>query len=119
MANTATTENSTASASGFDARAFLNRVLKGDVALGIGILGILVMLLLPMPRMLLDMSLAISISVSVLVLMTGWGREPDRNADAAAFDLSVAKPLDLHSVRRVVGEALDLLDRRRGMRAEG
>ena len=70
MADTAASETSASRASGFDARAFLNRVLKGDVALAVGILGILVMLLLPMPRMLLDMSLAISISIAVLVLMT-------------------------------------------------
>ncbi|MGR3250432.1 MAG: FHIPEP family type III secretion protein, partial [Paracoccus sp. (in: a-proteobacteria)] len=44
--------------------------MRGDVALAVGILAILVMLLLPMPRMLLDFSLAISISIAVLVLMT-------------------------------------------------
>ena len=45
-------------------------VLRGDVALAVGILAILVMLILPMPRILLDMALAISISISVLVLLT-------------------------------------------------
>jgi flagellar biosynthesis protein FlhA len=55
---------------GFDPRAFLNRVLKGDVALAVGILGILVMLILPMPSLLLDLALAVSISIAVLVLMT-------------------------------------------------
>ncbi|WP_353844774.1 flagellar biosynthesis protein FlhA [Euryhalocaulis sp.] len=44
--------------------------LRGDVALAVGILAILVMLILPMPRWLLDFALAISISFSVLVLMT-------------------------------------------------
>jgi len=48
----------------------MNRIMRGDVALAVGILAILVMLLLPMPRMLLDFSLAISISIAVLVLMT-------------------------------------------------
>ena len=70
MVDTAASETAASSASGFDARAFLNRVMRGDVALAVGILAILVMLLLPMPRMLLDLSLAISISVAVLVLMT-------------------------------------------------
>jgi flagellar biosynthesis protein FlhA len=53
-----------------DFQAFLNRALSGDVALAVGILGILVMLILPMPSVLLDIALAISISVAVLVLMT-------------------------------------------------
>jgi len=57
-------------AGGFDFQAFLNRTLRGDVALAVGILGILVMLLLPMPSLLLDLSLATSISIAVLVLMT-------------------------------------------------
>lgn len=70
MVDTAASETAASGASGFDPRAFLNRVMRGDVALAVGILAILVMLLLPMPRMLLDMSLAISISVAVLVLMT-------------------------------------------------
>jgi flagellar biosynthesis protein FlhA len=43
---------------------------RGDVALAIGIMAILVMLIMPMPSWLLDIALAISISLSVLVLMT-------------------------------------------------
>ena len=70
MVDTAASQTAASNAGGFDTRAFLNRVMRGDVALAVGILAILVMLLLPMPRMLLDFSLAISISVSVLVLMT-------------------------------------------------
>ncbi|PWE16880.1 flagellar biosynthesis protein FlhA [Marinicauda salina] len=46
------------------------RLARGDVAMAIGVLAILVMLILPMPRVLLDFSLAISICFSVLVLMT-------------------------------------------------
>jgi len=70
VADTATSGSNTAAAGGFDFKAFLNRTLKGDVALAVGILGILVMLMLPMPSFLLDMSLATSVSISVLVLMT-------------------------------------------------
>ena len=55
---------------GFDIMGFLNRNMRGDVALAVGILAILVMLLLPMPSILLDFALTISISLSVLVLMT-------------------------------------------------
>jgi len=43
---------------------------RGDIALAIGVMAILVVLILPLPPMLLDMSLAISIILSVLILMT-------------------------------------------------
>ena len=70
MADTTPSGPASAAGSKFDLKAFLNRTLKGDVALAVGILGILVMLMLPMPSMLLDLALATSISISVLVLMT-------------------------------------------------
>ncbi len=47
--------------------AFLKR---GDIALAVGVLSILVVLILPLPPVLLDMALAISIILSVLILMT-------------------------------------------------
>jgi flagellar biosynthesis protein FlhA len=47
--------------------AFLKR---GDIALAIGVLTILVILILPLPPLLLDIALAISIIFSVLILMT-------------------------------------------------
>lgn len=65
-----TTASSQTGSGGFDLIGFFKKGLRGDVALGIGILGILVMLILPMPRLLMDIALAISISFSVLVLMT-------------------------------------------------
>tara|TARA_B100000676_G_scaffold313067_1_gene391064 strand:- start:1625 stop:3751 length:2127 start_codon:yes stop_codon:yes gene_type:complete len=43
---------------------------RGDIALALGIIAILVVLLLPMPTWLLDFSLAISITFSVVILMT-------------------------------------------------
>jgi len=43
---------------------------RGDIALAIGVLTILVVLILPLPPILLDMALAISIILSVLILMT-------------------------------------------------
>ena len=67
MADTAASETSAPAAGGLDFRALLNRVMRGDVALAVGILAILVMLLLPMPSMLLDFSLAISVSVLSLI----------------------------------------------------
>ena len=43
---------------------------RGDIALAVGVLTILVVLILPLPPLLLDMALAISIILSVLILMT-------------------------------------------------
>jgi flagellar biosynthesis protein FlhA len=43
---------------------------RGDIALAIGVLTILVVLILPLPPLLLDCALAISIILSVLILMT-------------------------------------------------
>jgi flagellar biosynthesis protein FlhA len=43
---------------------------RGDLALAIGVMAILVVLILPLPAMLLDVALAISIIFSVLILMT-------------------------------------------------
>jgi flagellar biosynthesis protein FlhA len=43
---------------------------RGDLALAIGVMIILVVLILPIPAMLLDVALAISIIFSVLILMT-------------------------------------------------
>jgi flagellar biosynthesis protein FlhA len=50
-----------------DISAFFKR---GDIALAVGVLTILVVLILPLPPLLLDFSLAISIIFSVLILMT-------------------------------------------------
>jgi flagellar biosynthesis protein FlhA len=43
---------------------------RGDLALAIGVMTILVVLILPLPPLLLDFALAISIILSVLILMT-------------------------------------------------
>src|SRR5262245_7291276 len=43
---------------------------RGDIALAIGVMTILVVLILPLPPMLLDIFLAVSIILSVLILMT-------------------------------------------------
>src|ERR1700758_5011479 len=43
---------------------------RGDIALAIGVLTILVVLILPLPSIVLDLFLAISIILSVLILMT-------------------------------------------------
>src|SRR5262245_35802709 len=43
---------------------------RGDIALAIGVMTILVVLILPLPPVLLDLFLAVSIILSVLILMT-------------------------------------------------
>jgi len=43
---------------------------RGDLALALGVLTILMVLILPLPAMLLDFSLAVSIILSILILMT-------------------------------------------------
>jgi flagellar biosynthesis protein FlhA len=43
---------------------------RGDIALAVGVLTILVVLILPLPATLLDLALAVSIIFSVLILMT-------------------------------------------------
>ena len=43
---------------------------RGEIALALGVMSILVVLILPLPTWLLDISLAISITLSVLILMT-------------------------------------------------
>src|SRR5918998_5181753 len=45
-------------------------VARGEVALALGVIGIVVLLILPMPKFLLDLLLALSLISSVLVLMT-------------------------------------------------
>ena len=47
-----------------------NLLKRGDIALAVGMMTILVVLILPLPPVLLDFALAISITFSVLILMT-------------------------------------------------
>src|SRR5260370_19573872 len=42
---------------------------RGEIALALGVVAILIVLILPMPSWLLDFSLAISITLSILILM--------------------------------------------------
>jgi flagellar biosynthesis protein FlhA len=52
------------------AREIWSWIARGEVALAIGIVGIVVLLILPIPAFLLDMLLAVSITSAVLILMT-------------------------------------------------
>jgi len=49
---------------------FSDLLKRGDLALAVGVLTILVVLILPLPPVLLDLFLAVSIILSVLILMT-------------------------------------------------
>jgi len=51
-------------------REVLGWLMKGEVALAIGIVGIIVLLILPIPAFLLDALLSLSIASAVLILMT-------------------------------------------------
>jgi len=45
-------------------------ILRGEMGLAVGVVGIIVLLILPVPAMLLDLLLAVSLTGSVLILMT-------------------------------------------------
>src|SRR4051812_22639222 len=45
-------------------------VMRGEVALALGVVLIVVLLIVPMPKVMLDLLLAMSIMMSVLILMT-------------------------------------------------
>ncbi|WP_456713328.1 flagellar biosynthesis protein FlhA [Bradyrhizobium sp. USDA 4353] len=57
-------------AGGFSFNDLKTIILRGDIALALGILTILVVLILPLPSLVLDLFLAISITLSILILMT-------------------------------------------------
>ncbi|WP_456773813.1 flagellar biosynthesis protein FlhA [Bradyrhizobium sp. USDA 4369] len=57
-------------AGGYSFGDFKTLILRGDIALALGILTILVVLILPLPAIVLDLFLAISITLSILILMT-------------------------------------------------
>jgi flagellar biosynthesis protein FlhA len=77
----------------------LDRVVRtlrqGDIALALGVIGILVVLILPMPRLLLDLLLALSITFSVLVLLTSLFIEKPLQFSAFPTVLLIATMLRL------------------------
>lgn len=86
--NNASSAPNTAAATGLaHARSALGGVFRGDVALAMGIIAILVFMLIPIPTWLLDMGLSISILFSVFILM---------------LVLSIQKPLDFSTFPTVL-----------------
>ena len=70
MADVTTTAEAAEAPAGGDPMAWLTALSKrGDIALALGIVTILVVLILPLPRWLLDLSLATSIAFAALILM--------------------------------------------------
>ncbi len=67
MANVADSERPSA---GLDFAAIRKAVMRGDIGLAVGVLGILSIMLIPLPAFLLDFLLAMSITLSMLVLVT-------------------------------------------------
>jgi len=64
-------QGTAASSGGFPSLSEIGAIIKrGDIALALGILTILVVLILPLPSVVLDLFLAISITMSILILMT-------------------------------------------------
>ncbi len=55
---------------GFDWNSLTKQIAKGEYALGVGVMALVIMLIVPIPAFLLDFLLAISITLSVLILMT-------------------------------------------------
>ena len=49
---------------------WLKPILRGDIALALGLIFVLVVLIIPLPPLMLDMMLAVSITFSVMILMT-------------------------------------------------
>src|SRR5690349_21387090 len=55
--------------SGMTTKSAMNMLFRGDFALAIGIMIILMFMLVPMPPFLVDIGLAISITLSIMILM--------------------------------------------------
>src|SRR6201996_3111138 len=52
------------------AKTVMGWVARGEVAMALGVVGVIVLLILPTPALVLDLLLAMSITVAVLILMT-------------------------------------------------
>jgi len=87
MTDTTEPQAPAAGAAGDSLRRLASKLWRGDIALALGLMCILVVLILPMPPWLLDVSLAISITISVLILMTA---------------LFIARPLDFSAFPSVL-----------------
>lgn len=83
-------------------------LLRGDIALALGVVGILVVLILPMPSWMLDASLALSFAFSVMILMTVLFIQRSLEFSSFPTILLIATmmrlSLNLASTRLILGE---------------
>jgi flagellar biosynthesis protein FlhA len=87
MSDTSSSGNTQADKSRESFNSALDFMKRGDIALALGVVCILVVLILPMPGWLLDIALALSMTLSVLILMTS---------------LFISRPLDFSSFPTVL-----------------
>ncbi len=87
MSDTSTSGEAQGGASRDSLNTALDFLKRGDIALALGVVCILVVLILPMPGWLLDVALALSMTFSVLILMTA---------------LFISRPLDFSSFPTVL-----------------
>ncbi|WP_282609748.1 flagellar biosynthesis protein FlhA [Pelagibius sp. Alg239-R121] len=87
MSDTSTSGDAQGNASRESFNSALDFLRRGDIALALGVVCILVVLILPMPAWLLDVALALSMTLSVLILMTA---------------LFISRPLDFSSFPTVL-----------------
>ena len=84
------------------------RFLRGDIALALGVVAVLVVLILPMPSWLLDASLALSMAFSVMILMTVLFIQRSLEFSSFPTILLIATmirlSLNLASTRLILGE---------------
>lgn len=89
---------------GFD----FSSLLRGDIALALGVVAILVVLILPMPSWMLDASLALSFAFSVMILMTVLFIQKSLEFSSFPTILLIATmlrlSLNLASTRLILGE---------------
>ncbi|OHB28848.1 MAG: flagellar biosynthesis protein FlhA [Phenylobacterium sp. RIFCSPHIGHO2_01_FULL_69_31] len=67
MADTGFSSRMTSAPSG---KEMMGWVMRGEVAMALGVIGVVVLMILPIPAFLLDVFLSISIAMSILILMT-------------------------------------------------
>src|SRR5688572_19124893 len=90
---------------------------RGEIALALGVVAILVVLILPMPTWLLDTSLAFSVTVSVLILMVALFIE--RPLDFSAFPTVLLIATMLRLALNLATTRLILSDGHEGTKAAG
>ena len=93
------------------------KLRRGDIALALGVISILIVLIMPMPSWLLDFGLAISITLSVLILMTALFIS--RSVDFSSFPTVLLIATILRLALNLASTRLILADGHTGPAAAG